>query len=319
MNICLVITVLNEAYHIHRLFDSVLLQTRLPDEIIVCDAGSKDNTVTILSKYSNKLPLRILVYDGANISTGRNVAIEAAQSEIIAVTDAGVTLSPSWLENLTSSFTDEKIMHVAGFFNTDSDTTFEKAMGATVLPLIDDIRSKQFLPSSRSVAFRKSVWKQVGGYPNWLDYSEDVVFDQEIIKQYGSFHFIPTALVQFKPRGTLKQFFRQYYNYASGDGHAGLFVLIHLIRYFTYLIAIPISIYAATTINPSIWLLGVIAGLTYIRRPIVRAQRLWYKSPLLEKLIIISLIPIIRVTGDIAKIVGYPVGIWKRIKFGKNT
>ena len=130
MNICLVITVLNEADHIHRLFDSVLLQTRLPDEIIVCDAGSKDNTVTILSKYSNKLPLRILVYDGANISTGRNVAIEAAQSEIIAVTDAGVTLSPSWLENLTSSFTDEKIMHVAGFFNTDSDTTFEKAMGA---------------------------------------------------------------------------------------------------------------------------------------------------------------------------------------------
>ena len=38
---------------------------------------------------------------GANISQGRNQAIAAAHGPIIAATDAGVVLSPYWLEDVT--------------------------------------------------------------------------------------------------------------------------------------------------------------------------------------------------------------------------
>src|ERR1044071_4185730 len=99
--ISLIATVLNEGESIHRLLRSLVAQTRLPDEIVIVDGGSRDNTVTLIQSYTDRLPLRVLVEQGANISRGRNRAIAATQGDIIAVTDAGVELAPDWLEKIT--------------------------------------------------------------------------------------------------------------------------------------------------------------------------------------------------------------------------
>ena len=45
MKISLITTVLNEEKEIEAFFQSIFLQTRLPDEVVVCDAFSKDGTV----------------------------------------------------------------------------------------------------------------------------------------------------------------------------------------------------------------------------------------------------------------------------------
>jgi len=318
MRISLAITVFNEEANIRRLFASILEQTRIPDEVTVCDGGSTDNTVAIMSEYSDQIPLTILIRPGVNISVGRNVAIRESSGDIIAVTDAGVRLGTNWIELITACFKQQNTCHAAGFFCADAYTTFETAMGATVLPALKDIRPQTFLPSSRSVAFRKEAWEKVGGYPEWLDYSEDVVFDLKMIKCFGQFTFVPQALVQFQPRSTMQQFARQYYNYASGDGHAGLFLHIHFIRYFTYLVAVPLGIYTALTVNPFIWLLGLIALIAYIRRPIARVRILWANLQTLDRIKAMLLIPTIRIVGDLAKMAGYPIGIWKRVTIRKR-
>ncbi len=95
----------------------------------------------------------------------------------------------------------------AGFFLPDVDTPFEVAMGATVLPQLEDVKPEKFLPSSRSVAFTKAAWQAVGGYPEWLDYCEDLVYDFALLEKYRPFAFAPDAIVHFKPRGSLKSFF----------------------------------------------------------------------------------------------------------------
>ena len=318
MRISLAITVFNEEANIRRLFASILEQTRIPDEVTVCDGGATDNTVAIMSEYSDQIPLTILIRPGVNISAGRNVAIRESSGDIIAVTDAGVRLGTNWIELITACFKQQNTCHAAGFFCADAYTTFETAMGATVLPALKDIRPQTFLPSSRSVAFRKEAWEKVGGYPEWLDYSEDVVFDRKMIKCFGQFTFVPQALVQFQPRSTMQQFARQYYNYASGDGHAGLFLHIHFIRYFTYLVAVPLGIYTALTVNPFIWLLGLIALIAYIRRPIARVRILWANLQTLDRIKAMLLIPTIRIVGDLAKMAGYPIGIWKRVTIRKK-
>ena len=84
--ISVIITVLNEGESIRRLMDSLVAQTQAPDEVVIVDGGSRDNTVAILREYESTLPLRVLVEPGANISVGRNHAIDAAQGDIIAVT-----------------------------------------------------------------------------------------------------------------------------------------------------------------------------------------------------------------------------------------
>ena len=140
----------------------------------------------------------------------------------------------------------------------------------------------------------------------------------KMIDCFGQFTFIPKAIVQFQPRSTMQQFARQYYNYASGDGHAGLFLHIHFIRYFTYLIAVPLGIYAALTVHPSIWLAGLMAGIANVRRPITRVRILWNDLATLDRAKVMLLIPTIRIIGDLAKMVGYPIGIWKRFTIGKG-
>ena len=164
MRVSVIVTVLNEADSLPGLLNSLAAQTRLPDEVVVCDGGSTDATLALLEA-ETRLPLEVTQRQGCNISQGRNVAIEAAGGDVIAVTDAGVRLDPQWLEKIVAPFEDVDTQIVAGFFVPDPQTVFEMAMGATVLPELQGLKPDRFLPSSRSVAFRKNAWAAVGGYP----------------------------------------------------------------------------------------------------------------------------------------------------------
>ena len=314
--ISLVATVLNEGEHVHRLLESLAAQTRLPDEIVIVDGGSSDDTVTNIERYADHLPLRVLAEPGCNISRGRNVAIAAAQGDIIAVTDFGVRLHDTWLERLTQPLLDDlDCMVASGFFRAEMHTPFDVAMSATVLPLRDEINPATFLPSSRSVAFRKQAWEAVGGYPEWLDYSEDLVFDLRLKQRYGSFAFAPDALVDFRPRTSLRSFFKQYMLYARGDGKADLWRKRHLIRYLTYLAAIPLIFVLGWRVHPLLWLLYAVGGAVYLAQPYRRLSTLHQWGPSLSAastVYIAALIPVIRLMGDIAKMIGYPVGLWWR-------
>src|SRR5262249_51907740 len=229
----LIVTVLDEAGSIHALLESVAVQTRRPDEIVVVDGGSRDGTVARLRSWAARLPLRVIEAPGANISRGRNLAVQATDAELIAVTDAGVRLAHDWLEQLLACMS-PTVDVVSGFFVPDTDSVFERAMAATVLPALSDVRANAFLPSSRSVLFRRAAWQHVGGYPEWLDYCEDVVFDLALKRAGCHFRFASKAIVHFRPRGTLKAFFLQYFRYARGDGKADLWRARHAIRYAVY-------------------------------------------------------------------------------------
>ena len=76
--VTLILTVLNEAESVGELLDSLLAQSRPPDEIVVVDGGSTDGTVRHLERYAAHRPLRVIVEPGAGISRGRNAAIAAA-------------------------------------------------------------------------------------------------------------------------------------------------------------------------------------------------------------------------------------------------
>ncbi len=315
MRVSVIATVLNEGESIRRLMDSLVAQSRQPDEVVIVDGGSTDGTPEVIGEYADRLPLKLLIRPGANISQGRNYAVSEATGEIIASTDAGVRLDPDWLRNLVRRF-DEKpeTKMVAGFFVADPQTTFEMAMGATVLPHVDEINPATFLPSSRSVAFKRDAFLAAGGYPEWLDYCEDLILDFRLKWLFGPFAWAPDALVYFRPRETLGAFFKQYYRYARGDGKAGLWWRRHLIRYLTYLVATPLILAAAVISNP-IWALLFIPGAAYMFwLPYKRLFRMLRGKPGRVWAEAIAWVPVIRVTGDIAKMIGYPIGLVWRLR-----
>ena len=328
-SVSVIATVYNEGTAIARLLDSLAAQSRLPDEVVICDGGSADDTVAIVRSYGDRLPnLRVIVEPEANISRGRNLAIGAANGPVIAATDAGVRLDPAWLERLVVPFEDGRnAAAVAGFFLPDAHGVFETAMAATVLPLTDEIDPDKFMPSSRSVAFRKDVWEQAGGYPEWLDYCEDLLFDFAVNAQQPdkptAFAWAPDALVYFRPRSSLTAFAKQYYRYARGDGKADLWRKRHAIRYAIYFVALPALLGHAFWGFFARWLgwAGLLIGLiVYCLRPWQRLAKVGGHLSPLEWLQAAALVPVIRAVGDGAKMAGYPVGLrWRKKRRGEGV
>jgi cellulose synthase/poly-beta-1,6-N-acetylglucosamine synthase-like glycosyltransferase len=260
---------------------------------------------------------------------GRNAAIRAASGEIICSTDAGVRLDASWLEELTRAFAasgadslagsrSPRVDVVAGFFVPDPQGIFETALAATTLPALRDIRPATFLPSSRSIAFRKSAWEAVGDYPEWLDYCEDLIFDLALRSRGSAFAFEPHAVVHFRPRGSLRAFFKQYYRYARGDGKANLWLKRHIARYLTYFVALPLLL-ALTITVPQVSLVVWLAAAAFMfYTPYRRLFPMLRGLSLLDQVTASAWVPAIRVTGDLAKMIGYPVGVAWRLRFRKQ-
>jgi len=320
--VSVIATVLNEAESIEALLGSLVEQTRLPDEVVIVDGGSTDGTLERLQAFAARspVPVRVLPRPGANIAAGRNAAIAAAQGEIIASTDAGVRLERTWLEHLVAPFEGAKPPDVvSGFFVPEPRSLFERVLGATTLPMMSEVNPQTFNPSSRSVAFRRAAWAAIGGYPEWLDYCEDLVFDFTLRDAGYIFAFAPGAIAHFRPRPNLKAFFKQYYRYARGDGKADLWRYRHLVRYGTYGLAGPGVIALALLHHPAWW--GVfLAGLVGMMRTPWRRLRPWLKGlSVTERLIALGWMPIIRIVGDIAKMVGYPVGVWWRWRYAPQA
>ena len=331
--VTLIFTVLDEATSIDRLLASVRGQTRRPDEIVVVDGGSRDGTPERIRALAAAgpdrpaLPLRLLDLPGANISQGRNAAIGAATGALIAATDAGVRLDPDWLKYLIAPFEQPDPPDVvSGFFVPDlpdpdrragDRPIFQTALAATTLPEEGDLDPERFLPSSRSIAFRREAWDAVAGYPEWLDYCEDLIFDLHLRALGFRFQFEPRARVYFAPRESWRAFFRQYYRYARGDGKADLWRRRHAIRYTTYLGGL-LGLWL-TRRRPALWALPAVLGAAYCRRPVERYRRLSAGWPAVDRARGLALIPAIRFWGDLAKMLGYPVGTWWRLRWSDEA
>jgi glycosyltransferase involved in cell wall biosynthesis len=313
--VSLIGTVLNEAAGIEGWLDSLLRQSRPPDQIVLVDGGSDDGTVEAIER-ARAADARIEVHraPGATIAQGRNIAIDRARGPIIAVTDAGTELEADWLERLVAPLENGAGVGVAsGFFLPAGDSFFERTLATVITPQLTEIEPEKFLPSSRSVAFLKEWWQRVGGYPEWLEHCEDLVFDMDLRDAGARFEFVPDARVTWRARPSLRRFFRQYYLYARGDGHALLWGRRHAVRYASY--ALGAGLLAAGTRHPAARVALGAGFVAYMQKFWRRVLRMPPADgpPLAAAL---ALVPVIVVTGDVAKMIGYPVGRLERARAG---
>lgn len=313
MQVTVIATVLNEGESIRPLLDSLCQQTLPPDAVIITDGGSTDETVAIMATYIGTLPLTILFEPGCNISRGRNLAISAATTPIIASTDAGTVVLPRWLEAITEPIRNGTHHVSAGWTQVDAHTDFETTLGATVLYTFNDIDTETFLPSSRCLAFTKQVWEELGGYPEWLDYCEDLWLHLQMREKVGQFGFAQDAVARFRPRPTLRKFFKQYILYARGDGKADFYRKRHLLRYGIYLVGLPLLLWGVFTGRIIALVVLITAGFAYCSNAYKRLFTATQSWSVPRRVRAFLLLPIIRATGDIAKMIGYPVGVlWRR-------
>lgn len=304
---------MNEAGSIEPFLDGLLAQTRPPEEIVVVDGGSTDGTVAAIeaARERSAVPIRLIESPGANISAGRNLAIDAAGHETIVVTDAGTRPRADWLEKLVAPLESDAETGVAsGFFLPGGDDWRQRALAIAITPQREEIDPDAFLPSSRSVAFRRDCWRQAGGYPEWLGHCEDLVFDLELRRTGAGFAFVPEAIVVWDARPDLRAFARQYFNYARGDGHANLWPKRHALRYAAY--AAGLFLVTRRRRRGLALTLLALGWLGYQGKFLRRLVRIPASDKPLEQVGAIARVPLIVTVGDVAKMVGYVVGTAER-------
>lgn len=301
--VSLIVTERNEADSIREFLDSALAQSLSPDEIVIADGGSTDGTVEIIEEYVERgAPIR-LVHAPGNRSVGRNAATEAAANEIVACTDVGSRLDEHWLREITRPLRDDPdAMVVSGFFLPEPRTFFERVSATLMLDPNDAIDVETWLPSSRSFAYRKAAWRTVGGYPEHTNFNEDTPFVLALREAGFRFEDGLRAIVYWRPRPDLREFYRQYYFYAVGDGldrlHPRGFAVV-LVKYAVLLVALLVLLVA----EPVYAVLALVAFVLYTA---YRVRRPWRKVGGLRAL---GLMIVLSIAYDVSQIAGYTTGV----------
>ena len=234
--ISLIVTVLNEKENISSWLQSILRQTILPDEIVVVDGGSTDGTWEWLQMEVKDVPLLRIFRHPGNIPSGRNFAITNAHGNVIAVADAGCAYESNWLQCLTAPLSEGLNQCTTTAFAPsfkESDGLIVRLIASATISANSEFK-KDWLPSSRSIAFTRYLWQNIGGYPEWIPICEDIVFDLKIEKAGVKVSYIREPLTLWRPRTDIFVYCKQLYKYTKGDGHGKLWLNRQLIRYGTY-------------------------------------------------------------------------------------
>lgn len=223
--VSIVSTVFNEGPGIMAWLESIERQTLRPAEVVIVDGGSTDGTAEAVEQYARRpggLPLQLIRSEQRiNIARGRNLAIRAARHEVVLVTDCGCTLAPDWCLHLATPFTDPALDLAMGAYAAAGPLAPD--VTELFVPSVDQIDPVRFLPSSRSVAFRRALWERCGGYPEWLTLTgEDTLFDVNARRHSTRWAWVPSAMVLWKGPASLEEGVSLAYRYGVGSGEAGL-------------------------------------------------------------------------------------------------
>ena len=209
MKVSAAIIAYNASGFIPRFLKSLFNQTRSPDEIVIVDDASTDNTFEIIRKITagkenvvlKKLPKRL------SRGAARNESVKLASGDIVYFVDVDVVMHPKCLENILKGFRGEKIAGVAG----NVHGLYRDTIAAKVS---HEIYRDSPHYATWNIAYRKSVLIEVGMF-NDLHYGSDMDLAYRIMKKGYKIAYRKDALIFHEHPRTITHFLRQKYNYGK--------------------------------------------------------------------------------------------------------
>lgn len=128
MKISIAMATYNGAKYLQEQLDSFAAQTRLPDELIICDDVSRDDTTEILSRFSQTAPFVVRVFrNEINLGYIKNFeqALTRCTGDIIFLSDQDDVWFKNKIEEMSNIFSQDKSIFVllADMVLTDQDLT----------------------------------------------------------------------------------------------------------------------------------------------------------------------------------------------------
>lgn len=111
LSLSIIIPVYNEESHLRKCLEAIARQTEKPDEVIVVDNNSTDNTLKIAKSFSF---VKVLNAKKQGVFYARNTGFDAAKSDIIGRIDADTRLDPDWTTQVKRIFLDDQVAAATG-------------------------------------------------------------------------------------------------------------------------------------------------------------------------------------------------------------
>jgi len=312
MKVSVIIPVKNEEVHIKGLLDSLSTQSRKADEIVIVDGGSADRTVEIIEDYKKKgLPIKLIKVLQALPGRGRNIAIEAAQYDIIAMTDAGIVLDGMWLEKLITPFEkDPSIEVVYGVYGCYTETLFEKCFCIVYMSAGKQMgSSKVNFPFLASSAIKKDIWKIIGGFKEDLRATEDLIFLKKIEEMKSKTALALDAVAYWRPRSSLTETVSLSFKYGICEAISLFHIPRYVKKYLMYLAGIFL-IYLGITNH--IWLLLLLTMFLLNTFLVCSKHKDEFFKIIFKNPTAIFIISAIILAIDVGSLSGFSIGIFKR-------
>jgi len=224
----------NAAPTLPGLLDSLLAQEYPPSafEVVVADNGSTDETASIVRRYAERGPVRLVDASARRgPAVARNAVIAAARGEIVAFTDADCISHPTWLAEIERGFADAGVGAVAGAILADPpQTSTERFCERRGVLSQEHVLAHPVLPYAQTAnaAFRRSVFERVGTFDEWLITCEDAdMLWRMQLETALRLVYRPAALVWHRHRSSRLGLWRQTLGWGIGQAllykkHRGL-------------------------------------------------------------------------------------------------
>jgi glycosyltransferase involved in cell wall biosynthesis len=211
--ISLYIPAYNVASYIAPVIEGVLRQSLLPQEILIIDDGSTDNTATIASYY----PVKVVRHErNRGLSAARNTGVRISQNDWIAFLDADCVPSDTWLETLAQELPNPNVALAGGRLIEKNSTSYADRWRAVHMPQEwgpGRLEDPKFMFGNNGLA-RKSALTEVGGYDEHLRTNgEDVDMSQRLRAQGYTFVYNPAATVDHLRHDSISSVLSAYWRW----------------------------------------------------------------------------------------------------------
>lgn len=162
LTLAIIIPVYNEARYLRSCLQSIASQTVKPDEVIVVDNNSTDDSMGVASEFSF---VRVVREPKQGIVHARNCGFDACKSDIIGRIDADSVLPADWVSHIQSFYSEKKNHnHVWTGGGVFRNTRFPRAFGwaqSQIAFRFNRLLMGHYILWGSNMALRRKQWKEV--------------------------------------------------------------------------------------------------------------------------------------------------------------